>query len=243
MAALANVSVEYYIRLERGNLEGVSPTVLDAISGALLLDETESAYLRDLARSAEPAASPLPRESEETARLIQHVIDGMPALPAFAQNNGFDILHSNVMARALYSDLFDSPESRGNTARFAFLSPSARAFYVDWEMAARNAVGSLRVKAGRHPEDANLADLIRDLWASSETFRAMWTASDVHVHRHGVQRFQHRGVGRLNLEHFGLAPLGLDTISVFVFSEAPAPHGESGLARLAEWASRSDERI
>ena len=52
VAALAGVSVEYYTRLERGNLGGVSEGVLDAIAGALRLDETERAHLDDLARAA-----------------------------------------------------------------------------------------------------------------------------------------------------------------------------------------------
>lgn len=34
VARLAGVSIDYYTRLERGNLQGVSDTVLDAIAGA-----------------------------------------------------------------------------------------------------------------------------------------------------------------------------------------------------------------
>src|ERR1700754_4601866 len=52
VAALAGVSVEYYTRLERGNLGGASDSVLDALSRALQLDDTECAHLRALARAA-----------------------------------------------------------------------------------------------------------------------------------------------------------------------------------------------
>jgi transcriptional regulator with XRE-family HTH domain len=38
-AMLAGVSVDYYTRLERGNLKGVSETVLDALARGLQLDE------------------------------------------------------------------------------------------------------------------------------------------------------------------------------------------------------------
>jgi transcriptional regulator with XRE-family HTH domain len=55
VAQLAGVSVEYYTRLERGHLAGASERVLDAIAGALQLDESEREYLFDLARAASPA--------------------------------------------------------------------------------------------------------------------------------------------------------------------------------------------
>src|SRR6266540_2889336 len=51
-AMLAGVSVDYYTRLERGNLNGVSDSVLDALARALHLDDAERAHLFELARAA-----------------------------------------------------------------------------------------------------------------------------------------------------------------------------------------------
>ena len=50
VADLAGVSVEYYSQLERGNLAGVSESVLDALGRALHLNEAEREHLLDLAR-------------------------------------------------------------------------------------------------------------------------------------------------------------------------------------------------
>ena len=55
VADLAGVSVEYYAQLERGNLAGVSESVLDALGRALQLSEAEREHLLDLARAAGPA--------------------------------------------------------------------------------------------------------------------------------------------------------------------------------------------
>src|ERR1700712_2817377 len=55
VADLAGVSVEYYAQLERGNLAGVSESVLDALARALRLDDAERAHLLALARPAGPA--------------------------------------------------------------------------------------------------------------------------------------------------------------------------------------------
>jgi transcriptional regulator with XRE-family HTH domain len=45
VALLAGVSVDYYVRLERGNLSGVSDGVLEALERALQLDEAERSHL------------------------------------------------------------------------------------------------------------------------------------------------------------------------------------------------------
>jgi transcriptional regulator with XRE-family HTH domain len=56
VAVLAGVSVPYYTRLERGDMHGVSDSVLDALAHALELDDAESEHLFDLARAARPSA-------------------------------------------------------------------------------------------------------------------------------------------------------------------------------------------
>ena len=53
VATLAGLSVDYYNRLERGNLGGASDSVLDALADALRLDEAERAHLFDLARASQ----------------------------------------------------------------------------------------------------------------------------------------------------------------------------------------------
>jgi transcriptional regulator with XRE-family HTH domain len=52
VALLAEISVEYYARLERGNARGVSTDVLDGIADALRLDDVERRHLLDLVRAA-----------------------------------------------------------------------------------------------------------------------------------------------------------------------------------------------
>jgi transcriptional regulator with XRE-family HTH domain len=61
VARLAGLSVDYYARLEKGSLGGASDGVLDAIAGALQLDDVERAHLFDLARAAHtpPGDQPL----------------------------------------------------------------------------------------------------------------------------------------------------------------------------------------
>ena len=67
VASLAGVSVDYYRRLERGNVSGVSERVLEALARALQLDDAERAHLHDLAHAANPVA-PRRSEAESAAR-------------------------------------------------------------------------------------------------------------------------------------------------------------------------------
>ncbi|GAA4602029.1 hypothetical protein GCM10023195_05830 [Actinoallomurus liliacearum] len=86
VADLAGVSVEYYAQLERGNLAGVSESVLDALSRALRLDDAERAHLADLARAAGPA--PRTRRSRQPTQQQVRSADPGLSLIAFTAQAG-----------------------------------------------------------------------------------------------------------------------------------------------------------
>src|ERR1700744_5657116 len=86
VAQLARVSVEYYTRIERGNLSGVSDGVLESLSRALRLDEAERAHLFDLARGAEAGGRrPRPSAKHLVRPSVQRTIDAIGA-PAYVRN-------------------------------------------------------------------------------------------------------------------------------------------------------------
>jgi transcriptional regulator with XRE-family HTH domain len=159
VAVLAGVSVPYYTRLERGNMSGVSESVLEALARALQLGDAERAHLFDLARAAHPATSTRRRRptKQRPRPSVQWILDALTA-PALVLNGRLDILAGNQLGYALYSPMFDTPVRPANTARFAFLDQRAREFYLDWEHAADQVVAILRTEAGRDPYDRNLQD-------------------------------------------------------------------------------------
>ncbi len=160
VATLAGVSVDYYNRMERGNLGGASDSVLDAVARALRLDEAERAHLFDLARASQPRVS-LRRSAKQNVRpSVQWMLDAMTGSVAIAENARLDALATNHLARAFYSDLFGAPGRPVNFARYIFLDPRSKDFYSDWERAARESVALLRSEAGRNPYDRGLSDLI-----------------------------------------------------------------------------------
>ncbi len=209
VAVLAGVSTEWYTRLEKGHIGGVSDDVLHAVARALQLDEAERTYLFDLARAARPAQrTPSRRKNVEVPGSVQWLLDSVTLSAAFVRNGRMDVVATNPLARALHAPMFasDTTDRHGcaNIARYHFLDPGAHHFFVDWDAAANATVALLRAEAGREPHDRALRELIGELSTLSPEFRTMWAAHDVRTRHDGVKRLQHPEVGRLELTYQSL---------------------------------------
>ncbi|MEU6089586.1 helix-turn-helix transcriptional regulator [Streptomyces sp. NPDC047085] len=241
VALLAGVSVEYYARLERGNLSGVSESVLDALSRALRLDDAERAHLFDLARTANTTRrAPRRRRSEQVRPALQALLDAMTEAPAFVRNGRLDLLATNRLGRALYAPVHDDPTRPVNLARFRFLNPRARDFYPDWEASAHTTVALLRTEAGRDPYNRELTDLIGELSTRSEEFRTLWAAHNVRLHQTGEKSFRHPAIGDLTL-FFEAMPLPADPgLTLTAYSAVPGTPAHDSLRLLASHAATVD---
>jgi transcriptional regulator with XRE-family HTH domain len=226
VAMLAGVSVDYYNRLERGNLAGASESVLEAIARALLLDEAEREHLFDLARAAGPglpsrrrAGSPAVRESMRT--LVDAVTDGAAQL----RNGRGDIVASNALTRELFAMIFEAPGAP-NHSRFLFLDPRARDFHPNWERIAADNAAMLRTEAGRNPHDRGLSDLVGELSTRSEEFRTYWAQHNVRLHYTGTKVFNHPEVGLIELDYNGLQLPADPGLSMTIYTAAPGANAE-----------------
>ena len=236
VALLAGVSVDYYTRLERGNTNGVSESVLEALARALQLDEAERAHLFDLARGARTTPRRRRGAVSRVRPSVQRTLDAIGA-PAFLRNGRMDLLAANRLGRAFYSQHYDSPDGPPNSARFIFLDPRATSFYRDWEQVATDAVAVLRSEAGRDPYDRGLSDLIGELSTRSETFRTRWAAHNVRYHDTGVKRFHHPVVGDLELTYETMALAADEGLMLFVYTAEVGTRSEEALGLLASWAA------
>jgi transcriptional regulator with XRE-family HTH domain len=242
VALLAGVSVDYYTRLERGNLNGVSDSVLEALAGALQLDEAERAHLFDLSRAANRMGRTRRRPTQQPVRpSVQRILDAMTGTPAYVRNGRRDVLAANQLGYALYSEMYLDPFRPVNVARFIFLSSRARTFFLNWEVAANDAVAILRSEAGRNPYDRGLTDLVGELSTRSEEFRTRWASHNVRFHRTGSKAIHHPVVGDLHLT-FEAMDLPADPgLSLVVYSAEPGSASEDALKLLASWAATLDQ--
>jgi transcriptional regulator with XRE-family HTH domain len=241
---LAGMSVEYYSRLERGNLAGVSEDVLESLCRALELDEAEGAHLHDLARAA--ASRPLPRkraQAEPVRQSLQATLDAITNAPAVINNGRGDMVAANTLARALFSEMFaSSPRRPVNNARFVFLDPRSTTFYRDWSKAADDTVAILRTQAGQDPHNKALSDLVGELSTQSEEFRARWAAHNVRQHFTGTKRVRHPAVGDIELtyEVFDVSTDG--DLRLVVYTAQPGSTSEDALKLLASWTATEAQK-
>ncbi|MEU4668732.1 helix-turn-helix transcriptional regulator [Amycolatopsis sp. NPDC023774] len=161
VAQLAGVSVDYYVRLERGRNLNVSESVLDASSRALQLNDLERTHLFTLAKPTRSRPRPLPPQRMRPG--LQLVLDGLHHVPALVLGRSMDVLAANRLAGALYTDFDALPPLSRKMPRLIFLDDTVRALYADWEGAARGVVATLHLYAGRYPHDPALAELIGEL--------------------------------------------------------------------------------
>ncbi|AJC55136.1 helix-turn-helix transcriptional regulator [Streptomyces sp. 769] len=240
VAQLAGVSVDYYIRLEQGRGPSVSDAVLDAVGRVLRLDDTEQEYLRTLARparrrpaTARRAPRPAPQQVRPGLRLLLDLVD---RAPAFVLGRRMDVLAWNALADAVGGFSRLAPKDR-NMPRQVFLDPRAREVYPDWPAVAAETVAHLRLGAGNHPHDEQLATLVGELSLGSEDFRRLWADHLVKEKSYGTKRMLHPVVGELFLPYETLTVPGEPDQMLVVYTPEPGSQTEERLRLLASWAA------
>ena len=228
VAALASISVDYYVQLERGDVDGASDAVLGALARALRLDDAERAHLLGLARSAAVAGPP----TTAVRPHVQRVLDAF-AGAAFVRNRRWDYLGANGLGRALYAPIFEAPRDPPNHLRFVFLDAAARSFTPDWEDTARDGVRILRAEASAAPHDPGPAALIEELRQASDAFATFWDEQDVRLPATGRHRFLHPEVGPLELTFEAATLRADDGLTLLLATAEPGSASVDALRRLA----------
>ncbi len=245
VAMLAGVSVDYYVRMERGSLAGVSESVLEALASALQLDEAEREHLLALARASGPTGRRRRTPGTSVRPAVQQVLDAIGDAPAWVRNGRHDVVAMNAMARALYAPVLEADDRRpANTTRFIYLhEEAARDFFVDYDQVARDAAAMLRLEAGRNPHDKALIELVGELSTRSEVFRRRWASQDVRYHRNGSKRLRHPAVGQLDLDYETLELPSEPGLALNIYTAAAGTPAHDGLRLLASWAASQHDTV
>lgn len=243
VARLAGVSIDYYTRLEQGRHASPSEAVLDALSRVFDLDNAARAHLFDLARPVRRATGQ-DHVPQRVRPAIHQMIASMGGNPAFLLGCRTDVLAANALARTLLVDWRRLPARERNYTRWMLLSAEARRIHQDWPSVAADAVGNLRLYAGRHPDDPRLEALVDELIAGSAEFRSWWHGHRVHDRTHGTKQLVHPIVGPMTVHYEALLLPGDPDQTLFIYSTDPgSPSSESMrlLAGYAEQAYRASE--
>jgi transcriptional regulator with XRE-family HTH domain len=234
VAQLAGVSVDYYVRFERGRAGNVSESVLDAVARALQLNDLERSHLFTLANPGRARPRALPAQHVRPG--LQLVVDSMTEVPVLVLGRRLDVLAANPMAQALYTDFDALPPHFRNMARLIFLHDHVRSLCTNWRAAAQGIVANLRLYAGRYPHDPALAELVGELSVQDPDFRRWWADHDVDQHTYGVRLCHHGLVGDLELGYEAFTPTDDPEQTLWVSTVQPGSVSEERLKVLASWA-------
>jgi transcriptional regulator with XRE-family HTH domain len=237
LALLAGVSASYYTRLEKGESPSASPEVLDALAGALRLDESERRHVHDLARTGRRRVRRQRPGPERVLEATRQLLEALGDAPAIVLGRRSDVLAWNRPGHALFAGHLDpaapdSPRERPNMTRLVFLDPHVRELYADWPQKARAVVGNLRLVAGRHPEDVALHALVGELAAKSAEFASMWADHRITACTVAAYEMRHPLVGSLNVMQQTLSS-GPGPVVVVATTEADSP-SRAALTLLAQ---------
>jgi transcriptional regulator with XRE-family HTH domain len=243
VAALAGVSVEYYAKLERGQIAGASSAVLDALANALQLDDTERAHLLDLARAADGIPTSRRTRRRATPRTpsrssLTWALNAITDAVAFVRDSNQNLIATNPLGAAFYAPVIGDGGRVPNLARFQFLDPNAHDFYPDWDLFAEMCVAIMRTEAGRDPHDKGLQDLVGELSTRSDTFRRLWGAHNVRTHGAGTKRYHHPIVGEVTLAYEELAITADPGTVLMIFTAEPGSPSAERLQLLASWTAQ-----
>jgi transcriptional regulator with XRE-family HTH domain len=241
VARLAGVSVDYYTRLEQGRHASPSESVVEALARALQLDQGQRAHLYDLSKPSLRHA-PEPPRVQRVRPAVHQMLDSMVDHPAFVLGRRTDVLAANALARALITDFDRFPARQRNYTRWIVLDPQAQAVYEDWETVAADVVGTLRLDAGRHPDDPLLNALVGELAIKSPQFRKWWDNHQVHERTHGTKRMRHPDIGRITIHYESMVLPGDPDQTLFVYTTDPGSTSADNMRLLASWSARSPRR-
>ncbi|MFJ9457478.1 helix-turn-helix domain-containing protein [Kitasatospora sp. NPDC101447] len=237
VARLAGISVDYYVRLERGRNPNASAQVLEAVARALRLDAAERAHLSDLVRPRPGSGRRRPVAPQRVRPGLLRLLDSLADTPAMIMGHRLDVLAANTLAKALYTDFDTLPHRERNLARFIFLDPAARDLLTDWDTAARGTVAALRLYAGRHPHDPRLTELVGELSVHDEDFRQWWADHDVLEYTHGTKHYRHPLVGELALDYESLTLPDDPDQALYLYTAEPGSPSAHALRLLGSWSA------
>jgi transcriptional regulator with XRE-family HTH domain len=197
VAELADIGVDWYVRLEQGRAVSPSATTIDALARALRLDKVEHAHLRALARKPDHRAF----TRETVPAPIRRLIEGLDQ-PAYVTGRRWDVLAWNAAAAEVFTDFARLSEKDRNILVYLLTDPEARRLFgPKWAVEARRVVGQFRATHDLWADDPAFVELLERLRRESAEFPKWWQTHDIRTNEGGRKTLHHPEKGELCFEY------------------------------------------
>lgn len=199
VAALCDMSVDYYSRLEQGRGPQPSEQMLAAIARGLRLTLEERDHLFRLAGHTAPARA---LRSDHVSPGLMRVLDRLADTPAQVMTELGETLAQTPPARALFGDETRFEGLARSVGYRWFMDPAARGVYPseDHAMHSRLFTADIRTVFAKHGPRSRAGELVNTLLAGSAEFASLWEAHEVRATHTREKRLQHPEVGVMHLE-------------------------------------------
>lgn len=200
VSRLANMSTNYYERLEQGRGPQPSPSMLGAIARALRLTPDERDHLYVLGGHQPPPAHATHGYVDPG---LMTILDALaPRVPALVSDDLAVVVAQNPLNTALLGPLAGQPGHDANFTWRWFTDPAYRTLYAenDRDALTREYTADLRVAVTRRGPDPAASRLVADLRAASAEFRDAWALHEVATRRTTRKVLRHPTVGRLDCQ-------------------------------------------
>ncbi|MFO7253705.1 MAG: helix-turn-helix transcriptional regulator [Actinomycetes bacterium] len=238
LAALANLSVDYIVRLEQGRSRRPSRRVVAALGRALRLGRQELDHFYRVAGHLPPSDLVVPSHISPG---VQRLLSRLGDIPIAVYDAAWTFITGNALWQAIARV---SPAGRrGNLVWAVFADPAAgEALPVEpeeYERFQRALVSDLRATSGKYPHDAFVRQLVTDLIGLNPVFAAMWADGVVRPVTVGPKTIHHPRVGPLTLDCDVLTAVD-DDLRIVAYTAAPGSESAERLRLLrAEVAASS----
>jgi transcriptional regulator with XRE-family HTH domain len=208
VAELADIGVDWYIRLEQGRTVRPSETTIDSLARALRLSDTEHAHLRALAHDRDRHAFVRETLPDSIRRMVDHLDQ-----PAYVTGRRWDVLAWNDAAAEVFTDFGSLSGSDRNILVYLLVGQEVRDLFADgWAEEAQRVVAQFRAAYDLWVGDPAWDDLLARLRTDCPEFAGWWEKHDVSVGGVG---------GRKLLHHAERGPLCFE-YSTFQANDDPA---------------------
>lgn len=199
VAALCDMSTDYYSRLEQQRGPQPSEQMLRAIARGLRLTLDERDHLFRLAGHTAPVRT---STSDHVGPGLMRILDRLADTPAQVMSELGETLVQTRAARVLFGDETSFTGKLRSIGYRWFTYAGARELYPEEDRAAvsRGFVADIRSTYAKHGRNSAVGELVHALLAESPEFAQLWEAHEIAAPRTIEKRLQHPEVGVMELQ-------------------------------------------